>query len=98
MITLETLAAAEALFAVDYTPAERTQMLDNVEGQLASVLARRTVRLTNDMPMATRFDPRLPHTVLPDPGPVRFSPADRGSIERALGVADERPLRVLAPS
>ncbi len=76
MITLETLAAAEALFAVDYTPAERAQMLDNVEGQLASVLARRTVRLTNDMPMATRFDPRLPHTVLPEPGPVRFSPVD----------------------
>ena len=76
MITLEALAAAEALFAVDYTPEERAQMLDNVEGQLASVRARRQMRLTNDMPMASRFDPRLPHTTMPEPGPLRFSQVD----------------------
>ncbi len=76
MITLETLAAAEALFAVEYTPEERAQMLDNVESQLVSVRARRQKRLTNDMPMASRFDPRLPHTVMPEPGPLRFSPVD----------------------
>ncbi len=75
-ITLDTLAAAEALFAVDYTPAEREQMLDNVESLLASVLARRQMKLTNDMPMASRFDPRLPHTVLPGPGTLRFSQID----------------------
>lgn len=76
MITLETLAAAEELFAVEYTRDERAQMLDNVESQLVSVRARRQMRLTNDMPMATRFDPRLPHTALPAAGPLRFSPVD----------------------
>ena len=75
-ITLETLAAAEALFAVDYTPAERAQMLDNIESQLASVLARRQMRLSNDMPMASRFDPRLARTALPAAGPLRFSHVD----------------------
>ncbi len=73
MMTLETLAAAEALFAVEYTPAERAQMLDNIESQLVSVHARRQMRLTNDMPMASRFDPRLPHTVMPTAGPLRFN-------------------------
>ena len=76
MITLETLSAAEALFAIDYTPAERAQMLDNVESQLVSVHARRRIQLTNDMPMASRFDPRLPHTVMPEPGPLRFGRVD----------------------
>lgn len=73
MITPETLAAAETLFGVDYTPAERAQMLDNLEGQIASALARRTLSLANDMPMASRFDPRLPGTSLPEPGPTAFS-------------------------
>lgn len=73
MITPETLAAAETLFGVDYTPAERAQMLDNLEGQIASALARRTLPLANDMPMASRFDPRLPGTSLPEPGPTAFS-------------------------
>lgn len=73
MITLETLAAAEALFGVTYTASEREQMLDNLQGQIASALARRMSPLANHMPMASRFDPRLPGTSVPEPGPVRFS-------------------------
>ncbi len=73
MITPETLAAAETLFGVAYTPAERAQMLDNLESQIASALARRASPLANDMPMACRFDPRLPGTSLPEPGPTVFS-------------------------
>ena len=72
MITPETLAAAETLFGVAYTPAERAQMLDNLESQIASALARRASPLANDMPMACRFDPRLPGTSLPEPGPTVF--------------------------
>lgn len=72
MINVGTLEAAEALFGVEYTPAERALMLDNIEGQIASSLARRSAMLTNDMPTATRFDPRLPGTVMPTPGPLRF--------------------------
>ena len=74
MVSIETIAAAELLFGVDYTPAERAQMVDNLEGQIASALARRRVPLANDAPMASRFDPRLPTTRLPDAqAPVRYA-------------------------
>ncbi len=74
MIPVEAIAAAEALFGVAYTAAERAQMQDNLAGQIASAVARRQVPLANAMPMASRFDPRLPGTTLPAPGPLRFSP------------------------
>jgi hypothetical protein len=64
-ITVETIAAAERLMGVDYTPAERQLMLDNLEGQIASALARRTVPMSNHVPMALRFDPRLPDFAMP---------------------------------
>jgi Asp-tRNA(Asn)/Glu-tRNA(Gln) amidotransferase A subunit family amidase len=61
---------------VVYTAAERSQMAGNLEGQIASALARRRVRLANSMPMASRFDPRLPTFRIPAPqGPLRFSRA-----------------------
>ncbi len=60
MITIETIAAAEELLGLAYTPAERDQMVGNLEGQIASAVARRKTALSNDMPMASRFDPRLP--------------------------------------
>ncbi|MBM3616147.1 MAG: amidase [Alphaproteobacteria bacterium] len=50
---------------VEYTPAERQLMLDNLEGQIASAIARRAVPLTNHVPMAMRFDPRLPDFAMP---------------------------------
>jgi Asp-tRNA(Asn)/Glu-tRNA(Gln) amidotransferase A subunit family amidase len=52
---------------VSYTPAERNQMLGNLEGQITSALARRKVRLDNSVPMAGRFDPRLPTFRRPAP-------------------------------
>ena len=61
------------MLGVGYTPAERAQMLDNLEGQIASAAARRAVRLENGAPMASRFDPRLPETRVPAPGPLVFS-------------------------
>ena len=64
-ITLETIAAAERMMGVEYTAAERQQMLDNLEGQIASALARRKVPLANSVPMAMRFDPRLPGFAMP---------------------------------
>ncbi len=76
MITPETLAAAETLFDVQYTPDERALMLDNLEGQIAAAQARRRAPLTPDIPMASRFDPRLPGTAMPGPGPLRFSRPD----------------------
>ena len=64
-ITEDMIAAAERLVGVEYSQAERQQMLDNLEGQIASALLRRTVPLSNSVPMASRFDPRLPGFAMP---------------------------------
>ena len=64
-ITLDTITAAERLMGLSYTPAERQQMLDNLEGQITSALQRRAVPLANSVPMALRFDPRLPGFAMP---------------------------------
>ena len=64
-ITADTIAAAERLLGVDYTPQERDQMIGNLQGQIASAIARRTVPLANSVPMALRFDPRLPGFAMP---------------------------------
>ena len=87
MITIESIEAAEALFSVRYTPAERAQMVGNLEGQIASAVARRTAALDNAMPMASRFDPRLPTTPVPAPqAPLVYAdaaaalPADEADI------------------
>ncbi|MBW4708433.1 amidase [Roseobacter sp. YSTF-M11] len=63
--TASDIAAAEKLMGVTYTPAERDQMLSNLEGQLLSAQARRGVVLDNATPMACRFDPRLPSFTMP---------------------------------
>ncbi|MFP5248423.1 MAG: amidase, partial [Acidobacteriota bacterium] len=59
-LTPDTIAAAERLLGVAYTPAERALMLDNLEGQIAAATSRRALALPNAAPPATRFDPRLP--------------------------------------
>jgi len=75
-VTLEEIAAAEKLLGVAYTARERAQMLGNLEGQIASAMARRGVRLSNAEPMATLFDPRLPGFVMPaSPRGLRFGDA-----------------------
>ena len=64
-ITAETIAAAERLLGLAYTAGERAQMLGNLEGQINSAVERRTVPLANSVPMAMRFDPRLPGFAMP---------------------------------
>jgi Asp-tRNA(Asn)/Glu-tRNA(Gln) amidotransferase A subunit family amidase len=64
-LTLETITAAEAMMGVSYSAAERQMMLDNLEGQIALAVQRRGLPLANDVPMAMRFDPRLPGFVMP---------------------------------
>ena len=59
-ITIGTIEAAEKLMGVSYTLAERRLMLDNLEGQIDAARARRALTFDNDLPMASRFDPRLP--------------------------------------
>jgi Asp-tRNA(Asn)/Glu-tRNA(Gln) amidotransferase A subunit family amidase len=73
MITAQHIEAAESLLGVAYTPAEREQMIGNLDGQIALAAARRKVSLANSMPMASRFDPRLPTTPVPaEQEPLRY--------------------------
>ena len=60
-----TLNAAERLFGVTYTAAERAQMRDNLAGQITQAIQRRTLRLPNALPPATLFDPRLRGFTMP---------------------------------
>jgi len=79
MTTLADIEAAEQILGIAYTAAERSQMVGNLTGQIESARKRRAVPLANSMPMASRFDPRLPSFRMPAPdGPVRFSAADSG--------------------
>ncbi len=64
-ITPDMIAAAERLMGVAYTATERQQMLGNLDEQIAQALARRRVPMANSVPMATRFDPRLPGFAMP---------------------------------
>ncbi len=59
-ISADTIAAAEALLGITYTVEERALMLDNIEGQITSAALRRENPFPNTLPMASRFDPRLP--------------------------------------
>lgn len=75
-ITLRDIEGAERLLGVEYTPQERQQMLDNLEGQIASALARRAAPLGNGVPMASRFDPRLAGFAMPAQPPAPDLPSD----------------------
>ena len=60
-----TLNAAERLFGVQYTDAERAQMRDNLGEQVQQVFRRRAVKLPHALSPATLFDPRLPGFAMP---------------------------------
>lgn len=80
-ITIETIEAAERLVGVTYTRDERALMLDNLDGQIEAAQARRALTLENDVPTASRFDPRLPGFRPPPPqAPLRPSAADPGPL------------------
>ena len=86
-IPLETIAAGERLMGIAYTRTERELMCDNLDGQIVDAQARRALVFPNDLPAASRFDPRLPdfpplpaHGLLQpsqgDPGPLPDSDED----------------------
>jgi len=66
-IATETIAAAEQILGIAYTPAERLLMLDNLDGQIEAAQARRKLVFPNHLPPASRFDPRLPGAPSPPP-------------------------------
>jgi Asp-tRNA(Asn)/Glu-tRNA(Gln) amidotransferase A subunit family amidase len=69
-----TLNAAELLFGVRYTEAERAQMRDNLAGQIELAVQRRAVKLPNALPPATLFDPRLPGFSMPTQSAMNVPP------------------------
>jgi Asp-tRNA(Asn)/Glu-tRNA(Gln) amidotransferase A subunit family amidase len=80
-ITTTDIAAAEKIMGIEYTPAEREFMVDNLDGQIAAAKAKREVIFPNSLPPATTFDPRLRDKMTPteqkpfvrsrsDPGPL----------------------------
>ena len=58
-ITTETIAAAERLVGVAFTPAERRQILARIDEQIGRVRHRRSFEPDNALGPATVFDPRL---------------------------------------
>jgi Asp-tRNA(Asn)/Glu-tRNA(Gln) amidotransferase A subunit family amidase len=54
------IAACDRFAGLDFTPAERQQMLATVDEQLDRLRAARAVRLENELAPAVTFDPRLP--------------------------------------
>jgi Asp-tRNA(Asn)/Glu-tRNA(Gln) amidotransferase A subunit family amidase len=73
VVSIADIEGAERLIGIAYTPAEREQMVGNLEGQIALAIARRKLRFDNSTPTATRFDPRLPNFRMPGPCSPRFS-------------------------
>ena len=65
MLEIRDIEGAERLAGVAYSAAEREQMLNNLEGQIAAAAARRHLKLENTAPPAMRFDPRLPGFQMP---------------------------------
>ncbi len=71
----ETIAAAEQVLGVRYTPAEREVIAATLENQLALVASRKGHPLANALAPATIFDPRLPGFVPPVAAPLSLVPA-----------------------
>ncbi|MEO1150754.1 MAG: amidase [Pseudomonadota bacterium] len=59
-ITPQTLAEAEKLQGLQYTPSERQMMLEGLEQNLDSLARLRAIKMPNELAPATVFDPRVP--------------------------------------
>lgn len=80
-ITADTIQSAESLFRVDYTDAEREQMLDGIQGWVGRAEALRAMEKPNELAPALTFDPRLPgHTYAEPEAGIRGLPADAGAL------------------
>jgi len=59
-ITTRTIAEAEKLQGISFTPAERAQMLEDLEGKLEALAGLRAADMPNTLAPALMFDPKLP--------------------------------------
>ena len=70
-ITILDITSAEKLLGITYSNSEREQMVQNLEGQILSAKLRRGMELDNKIPMASKFDPRLPGFQMPSSRKVK---------------------------
>jgi len=70
-LTVESIAQAEKIAALDFTPPEREMLLRGVQQAARSYTRRRETPLPNGLAPATVFDPRLPGMAFPE-APSRF--------------------------
>jgi len=70
-ITTSDIKSAEKLLGITYSNSEREQMVQNLEGQILSAKLRRGMELDNKIPMASKFDPRLPGFQMPSSRSVK---------------------------
>ena len=70
-ITISDITSAEKLLGITYSNSEREQMVQNLEGQILSAKLRRGMELDNKIPMASKFDPRLPGFQMPSSRSVK---------------------------
>ena len=59
-MTTRTIAEAEKLQGVTFTPAERAMMLEGLENNLQSLARLRSINMPNDLAPALTFNPKLP--------------------------------------
>ena len=59
-ITVSDIASAEKILGVEYSKQEREQMINDLEDQIISAKTRRKSKFDNNVPTASKFDPRLP--------------------------------------
>ncbi|MAW78638.1 MAG: amidase [Parvularcula sp.] len=64
-ITPQTVAEAEKLQGISFTPAERALMIEDVEGSLETLAALRAMEMPNALAPALTFDPKLPRKRIP---------------------------------
>lgn len=89
-----TIASAEKLNGVQYTDAEREQMVSAVEDQLSAIQQLRAVEKPNTLAPAQTFDPRLPRIDYPA---AKASSGTSASIEAASDLPDNATDIAFAP-
>ena len=64
-IKVSDIASAEKILGIKYSKEEREQMITDLEDQIISNKMRRKNNFSNNVPMASKFDPRLPNFKMP---------------------------------
>jgi len=81
LISTDTLAEAERVMAVSYTPSEREQMLNGIDAWVSRVERLRAMEKPNGLAPALTFDPRLPgQTFRSQTSGVQGIQSDAGSL------------------